>query len=456
MGEARIAFDRGTLVIEVDGALINVPGVLWDRRVGVYRAPAMLLGRVRDALSRAGFALSEAVASTGERPASWTAADLRPYQEAAIDAWELGGRRGIVVLPTGSGKTHVALAVMARTGLRTLCLVPTRALLEQWTTQIARAYPGVVGCYGDGRHDLAAVTVATFESAYRHMDQLGDRFELLIVDEAHHFGSGARDEALEMCIAPARLGLTATPPRGDALRRLDELLGPRVFELSVGDLAGTFLASFDRITLPVELDPAERTLYERLRARFHEVHREFLRLRPDGRWSDFVALASRSEGGRAALAAWRDSRQLLTYPRAKRRAVAALLARHRGSRVLVFTADNETAYDIAREQLVMPLTCDIDRRERSAALAGFQDGTFRALVSARVLNEGIDVPDADVAIVVGGAQGEREHVQRVGRLLRPRPGKRALVYELVCAGTTETRQATRRQRALAPRCAAQL
>jgi superfamily II DNA or RNA helicase len=104
----------------------------------------------------------------------------------------------------------------------------------------------------------------------------------------------------------------------------------------------------------------------------------------------------------------------------------------------------------------MPLTCDIDRRERAAALARFQDGSLHALVSARVLNEGIDVPDADVAIVVAGTQGEREHVQRVGRLLRPRPGKRALVYELVCGGTTETRQAMRRQRALAPRTTAQL
>ena len=73
-------------------------------------------------------------------------------------------------------------------------------------------YAGPVGCYGDGAQDLAAVTVATFESAYRHMDRLGNRFDLVVVDEAHHFGCGLRDEALEMSIADARLGLTATPP----------------------------------------------------------------------------------------------------------------------------------------------------------------------------------------------------------------------------------------------------
>jgi superfamily II DNA or RNA helicase len=334
--------------------------------------------------------------------------------------------------------------------------VPTRALIEQWGGEIAARYPGDVGCYGDGRREVAAVTVATFESAYRHMDQLGNRFDLLIVDEAHHFGSGIRDEALEMSAASARLGLTATPPNGESARRLAELVGPRVFELAVGDLAGTFLASFDVVTIRVELDAAERMLYARFRERFLAVHREYVRMAPHGEWAQFVAFAMRTEIGRAALAAWRASQRLTTYPAAKRRAVATLLARHRASRVLVFTADNATAYAIAREHLVMPLTCDIDRRERQSALAAFQEGRLGALVSARVLNEGIDVPDADVAIVVGGTLGEREHVQRVGRLLRPRAGKRALVYELVCSGTTETRVAKRRQRALAPQGSAQL
>jgi superfamily II DNA or RNA helicase len=105
---------------------------------------------------------------------------------------------------------------------------------------------------------------------------------------------------------------------------------------------------------------------------------------------------------------------------------------------------------------MMPLTCDIGRRERDQALDAFRRGRIRALVSARVLNEGIDVPDADVAIVVGGALGEREHVQRVGRLLRPAEGKRALVYELVTRDTIEVSQARRRRQGLVARRSAQL
>jgi superfamily II DNA or RNA helicase len=124
--------------------------------------------------------------------------------------------------------------------------------------------------------------------------------------------------------------------------------------------------------------------------------------------------------------------------------------------VLIFTADNETAYAIAREHLVMPLTCDIGRPERDDVLERFRNGDLRTLVSARVLNEGLDVPDADVAVVVGGALGEREHVQRVGRLLRPSEGKRAAVYELVTRNTIEVGQALRRRQGLVVRRSAQL
>lgn len=104
----------------------------------------------------------------------------------------------------------------------------------------------------------------------------------------------------------------------------------------------------------------------------------------------------------------------------------------------------------------MPPTCDISRRERDDVLERFRRGELRALVSARVLNEGLDVPDADVAIIVGGALGEREHVQRVGRLLRPSEGKRAIAYELVTRNTVEIRQARRRRRGLVTRSSGQL
>jgi superfamily II DNA or RNA helicase len=111
---------------------------------------------------------------------------------------------------------------------------------------------------------------------------------------------------------------------------------------------------------------------------------------------------------------------------------------------LVFTADTETAYAISRKHLMMPLTSEIGRKEREETLSRYKTGELKAIVSCRVLNEGFDVPDAEIGIILGGALGQREHIQRIGRLLRPLEGKKAIIYELVCRGTIEIRQWKRR------------
>jgi superfamily II DNA or RNA helicase len=162
---------------------------------------------------------------------------------------------------------------MARSRLPALCLVPTRVLLHQWRASLAQHYGGPVGVVGDGLRTIEAITVATFESAFRTMERIGNRFGLLVVDEVHHFGSGIRDEALEMCIAPTRLGLTATPAQGEAAARLIDLIGPVVYRLGVSDLAGGFLSSYDIVPVEIELNMDERAAYEASLAIFRRVHR---------------------------------------------------------------------------------------------------------------------------------------------------------------------------------------
>jgi superfamily II DNA or RNA helicase len=227
---------------------------------------------------------------------------------------------------------------MAATRLPVLCLVPTRVLLEQWRHEIAAVYPRPVGCYGEGRREVAPVTVATYESAYRHMDRIGHRFRLLIVDEVHHFGCGFRDEALEMTLAGARLGLTATPPRNPAhTARLTDLIGPTVYELAIGDLTGRFLASLDVVTLHVDLADKERVNYTNLHRLFTSAYAAFRQTLPQATWADFVRAAGRSAEGRRALSAWREARRLLALTQAKRDMLGALLTprlvmRHRLAR----------------------------------------------------------------------------------------------------------------------------
>ena len=293
----RLVFDHGTILL-ADSAGLNldaIPGLLYDPRVSLFRAPAWRYREVLDALRARGLAVTDEVRpGAGSPTGPWQALDLRPYQRGASLSWELAGRRGIVVLPTGSGKTQLALAVLAATQARALCLVPTRALLEQWIRALESVYVGPVGCLGDGQRCLGPVTVATFESAYRLMPRIGRDFALLVVDEVHHFGVGVRDEALEMCCAEQRLGLTATPPDEPALLRLRGLIGPVVYRLGVGDLAGTWLADFDLVVLRLGLDPEERERYQADHRVFAEVNRRFRRLHPNATWQEFVGAASQS------------------------------------------------------------------------------------------------------------------------------------------------------------------
>jgi superfamily II DNA or RNA helicase len=445
-----LRFDRGTL--RVDGTLPRdrIPeGLLWDGRTQCWRAPAFryrrLLSDLRD--ERLSFR-DEVRDGLASEVATWRRPTLRSYQEDALAAWHACGRQGVVVLPTGAGKTRVALAAMAHVRMRSLILCPTRALMAQWVEQLGSWYGGDVGMVGDGYNDPQDVTVMTFESAFRRLDQLGARFGLLVVDEVHHFGGGRRSEALEMCTAPYRLGLTATAPQADsdASRHIDGLVGPVVCEVGISELLGTHLADLEVIRRSVRLEPEEFADYARLEAPFAELRRAFFRACPEADFAAMVRAVASSAMGRKAMADHHRASAIASFPRKKRELVSVLLERHRRDKTLVFTALADDAYALSSDNLIPVITAEIGRAERTEILRSFRDGKIRAIVSARVLNEGIDVPDASVGIVVAGTQGAREHVQRVGRVLRPAPGKRAVVYELITNGTMDDARARSRWR----------
>ena len=114
-----------------------------------------------------------------------------------------------------------------------------------------------------------------------------------------------------------------------------------------------------------------------------------------------------------------------------------LLEAHRNDRVLIFTNDNATVYQISRQYLVPAITHQTKTKERKHILDGFQTGEYSAIVTSRVLNEGVDVPAANVGIVLSGTSTVTEHVQRLGRLLRKHGDKQALLIEVVTRGTVE-------------------
>jgi superfamily II DNA or RNA helicase len=444
----RLRFDRGTVVLdEVDSGVDpqSLVEVTWDLELSAWRAPASSHALVRGRLSDGGVRVADDV-EPPPRVDGVRVPELRWYQREAVDEWRASGDRGVVALPTGSGKTIVAIAAIAALETATLVLVPTRVLLDQWARAIAASWPHPVGKLGDGDHSIRPITIATYASAIAWAPRIGDRFGLVVVDEAHHVGAWCPVDMLEMLVAPARLGLTATPPGPGPIARH---VGPIVYTLSIADLVGDGLAAHDLVQVRVGLTADERACYDRERRTFATAYAAFARRQPGATWKQFVDAASRNDSGRAAVAAWKASRAVIAYPSAKRDALRKLLATHAGERTLVFTGDNATAYAIARELLVMPITHEIGRAERVAMLERFRTGEVPVLVSSQVLDEGLDVPDAEVAIVVGGTASARRHVQRIGRVLRPRPGKRARIYEMAVQSTVEVDQVLSRRAGVA-------
>jgi superfamily II DNA or RNA helicase len=370
-----------------------------------------------------------------------------PYQREALQAWQEHRRRGVVVLPTGSGKTLVATLAMDTTRRSTLVVVPTLDLLHQWYDLLLAAFPTPIGIIGGGYYEPTDITVTTYDSAHLHMDRLGNRFGLIVFDECHHLPSESYALAARCSLAPFRLGLTATPERMDQGEQLyAELVGPVAYRRDIDELSGDYLAQYETHRIKVALSAEERAEYDAERALYLAFLRQagIVMSSPTG-WNDFIIKSSRTAEGRRAFAAYRRQRALAQAAQAKIEVLERLLHAHRRDRTLVFTEDNATVYRIAEQFLVPAITHQTKVKERTAILRAFNEGTLNMVVTSKVLNEGVNVPEANVAIVLSGSGSVREHVQRLGRILRKRQGKQAVLYELVAADTAEVRVSAKRR-----------
>jgi superfamily II DNA or RNA helicase len=374
----------------------------------------------------------------------------RPYQEEALTAWRAEGCRGVVVLPTGSGKTVLGALAIAEVGLAALVVVPTIDLLAQWRAALGAALglaPGAIGLYGGGEHDVRPITIVTYESAQLH-PELGRAFGLLIFDECHHLPAPSYRQIAAGAFTPLRLGLSATPERADQEHlALERLIGPEVYRREPEDLArGRYLAEYDTEQVLVTLDPAERARYDELRAAYHRflANRRLAIRTPVDFQRKILWASARDPEARAAMLAWREARALALNAPAKLRQLEAIFARHRDERVLVFSEYNTVVAAVSARFCVPQITYKTPTAERALILERFRAGQYTKLVTGRVLNEGVDIPDCAVAVIISGNSTRREYVQRLGRVLRPKAA-RAVLYELVTAETTEERVAERRR-----------
>lgn len=374
----------------------------------------------------------------------------RPYQKEALASWLAAESAGVVILPTGAGKTLVAAMAAHKTGLWTLAVVPTLDLLQQWRTALTSflsLQEDDIGIFGGGEKVIKPITIITYDSAALYTHEL-KRFALLIFDECHHLPAPTYRLIAEGAFTPRRLGLSATPERSDMTHLdLDRLIGPEVYRRSPAELTqGRYLAQYREQQIDIELSPEDKTRY----AEQHKIYRAFLQRRhiiirtPEDFQRKLVYLSARDPEARKALLAWRETRNIAMNAPAKYVEIEQLLKLHASDQVILFSEYNMVVDEISRRFCLPSITYKTPTEERRAILERFRSGQYTKLVTGRVLNEGVDVPDCRIAIIVSGNSTKREYIQRLGRILRPKEGE-ALLYELITGGTTEENVAKRRK-----------
>ncbi|MFP4218675.1 MAG: DEAD/DEAH box helicase [Salinarchaeum sp.] len=342
--------------------------------------------------------------------------ELRDYQRDWVERFEEAGS-GVLVGPPGSGKTVAAMAIMAAVGGETLILVPSRQLATQWRTELlanTTLKESQVGEYHGGRKQRRPVTIATYQIAGmdRHRDLFDAReWGLIVYDECQHIPSPIARRSARLQ-SKARLGTTGSPVREDDKETdIYTLIGP-----------------------PIGTD--WEALFEAGYVAEPEIELRYLPWDSETARNEYVA----AEG--------HDRRRLAATNPAKVPQVQALVEATSPAKTLVFVDYLEQGDAIANALGVPFLSGETPHARRERHLGAFRSGQLETLVVSRVGDEGIDLPEAEVAIIASGLGGSRRQgAQRAGRTMRP-AGK-AQVYVLATKGTDEEEFARRRTRFLA-------
>jgi len=441
-----LSFDRGSLRLEAP-VTARVPSYfVWDARVSAWRTAAINHFRVREDAAAYRLTFADEAARFFPIPTLRPALPpLRPDQHAAVEAWERAGGRGVVVKPTGTGKTEIALAIMARHQAPALVVAPLRDLMYQWQRRIRKGLGFEAGVLGDGRQEVWPITVTTYDSAWIHMKDIGNRYRLIVYDEVHHLPGPVQHESALDCLAPLRLGLSATPWRSDGRdAMLAELVGPVVYEEDLAQVRGRTVADYVIVRVPIYLTEEEQAEFDKLSRSIR--HYVAARRREEGAfdWKEMARRSRIDSQAREVLRRWRRKLAIVHRSAEKLRVLEDVFRLHPDEPCVVFTASNRMALDVSARFLIPAITAHSDKHERNRVLDGFASGRIKALAACEVLNEGWDAPAVKVGVVLGGEKGVREAVQRLGRLLRKSGDRTARLYEVVVQETPEVARARRR------------
>ena len=366
------------------------------------------------------------------------------WQLEALSSWLRCGRNGIIEAVTGSGKTNVAIAAIAdakRRGLFILVVVPSRVLMEQWSARLSEILPDArIGRLGDNFNDRADdcdILVTTRHSASAKKPIPPDGMSgLIIADECHGFGGGILRKSL-LHEYEERLGLTATLERSDDAveKTLLPYFGGVAYRYNFSQAIEDGVCAQPRVAfVAVPLSQEERSEYEDTEATLITA-RQTLREIPDmpqSPFSDFLAavvyLSEKDAGphGKAASAymeAFGKRREIVAGSKTKYEVLnqfAPIIESSNGA-ILFTQTVNAANHAIARLDPLLKIdliTGATARNERERLLNELRSGDLDVIAAPRVLDEGIDVPDANLGVVISASRTRRQMIQRMGRILR--------------------------------------
>ncbi len=399
--------------------------IVKQRSFRELEAPFFLYHKVRDIAEKQGYDVVDEISWPEERLDDLSANyELYDFQKEAVDAWEKQSMFGTVVLPTGAGKTYVGLEAIRRASIPTLVCVVTEELAKQWVELIDKKLGVKAGIFTGKKKEIRPITVGIYNSVARHIDKLYDRFGLIIFDEVHHVPAQTFKDVALQAKARRRLGLSATPDRADGNEHLIFLTsGDVVYKMSYIELMErSFLAPLRHHIVYVNLNEDEK----------RKLARE-------------LALA-RGEEERKVI-----ERRYALQASEKIQRILEIVSKERSRKIIIFTEyldQAESIYRALKEAGFRVALLTGKTKNRYEIFESFRRGDVNVIVTTRVLDEGVDVPDADVAIIASGTGSKRQMAQRVGRVLRWAPNKVADVYEIVTKGTIEERLSRIRRKGL--------
>ena len=377
-------------------------------------------------------------------PKAWSLRDRpRKWQSEALDAWK-HSFRGIASVVTGGGKTTFAQMCMQvfrerYPSGRFVIVVPTLALLDQWYVSLREDLKvpddSIASFSGEGRpDDFGIVNLMVINTARTYASKLSEDFEtMLIVDECHRAASQSNALALKGNHV-ATLGISATPEReyDDLFNTvLVPALGPVIFQYDYSQaLRDGIIVPFDLINVSTDMTSEEQREYDNAT---RDISHTFRKVQAGDVSRDALV---RKLQRRARLAASSIQRIPVTI---------RLAERHRDNRLIIFHESINSAESILKILLARRFNATIYHSKIGAELRRdnlrlYRRGVFDALVTCRALDEGINVPETDVAIVASSTGSVRQRIQRLGRVLRPAPGKpRARIYTIYVSKPEEYR-----------------